>query len=91
MLKLLETAPDDLSKQPEIRKDSFTLDRITKDAGDLKTYSSTDGKKRYLRVWVGAAATDAASSGLEHGMVYQVGKPMWFEMVATEQEPQSKR
>ncbi|MGH3428506.1 MAG: hypothetical protein ACRDQZ_13220 [Mycobacteriales bacterium] len=72
MLKMLQTAPSDLGKQPEIRKDALVLDRVTGDIGDLRTYRSTDGKTKYLRVWAGNGVA---------------GSPLWYEITPSSSNP----
>lgn len=54
MLKPLAAAPTDLGKKGEVTKHSGALDRMTGDSGDLRIFTSSDGKRTYVRVWEGA-------------------------------------
>lgn len=67
MLKLLTNPPTNLGKEPEVTKESNGFDRATTDKADLRTFSSADGKQKYLRVWHSSASAPA-------------GEASWFEI-----------
>lgn len=61
MLTKLTTAPE-IGKNSEITKHSGRLDAATGDTGDVRLYTSKDGKTTYLRVWSHTDASDATGS-----------------------------
>lgn len=77
MLKPLPAAP--AGELRDIPKQNAQLNRITEDAGDLRMFTSADGKTKYLRVWVGdpkrASQAEAPTTG-----------PQWYEVVTVPAE-----
>lgn len=87
MLKLLDAAPADLGKKSEITRESGRLDRITGDTGDLSTHQSTDGKRKYLRVWVHENSSNQLDNAHGIGAHFEP-TALWFEVTpAPEKDP----
>lgn len=74
MLKLLTTPPTNLGKEPEVTKESNGFDRATNDKADLRTFSSSDGKQKFLRVWASSASKPE-------------GEATWFEITKAPEKP----
>lgn len=75
MLQLLTSAPADLGKRGEVTKLSGGLDRATKDIGDLRFYTSNDGKRTYLRVWEHPSAAQTKPGETTDGSA------RWYEVI----------